>query len=405
MDKPSWNDTLRASFATCLPCFSSSSSGDSDTENERIPGPGVASYAIRRARADELEGLLADTHADADDAADADAISLHSHLGPRGRRRIPPRTPRHIALWGFNLFGRGRVELPLDAAGEPLHRPQSANATTDRAEAQRRRSAERTAGLLARAAADAGDAPTPLSDADIERRARRRARKEMRRLAAAVAQQDEQFALQVDSPLTPSAHRGIPAPFLPSPAPHPEHGADALAQMRAQDDEDAADLDGGMYARLTPRAGAGGGSRSSGRSSNSGSGAHERGSAGSGGYEPVGAPHGMPPKKTKKRSKKSKSSATSSTLASPRQEDFGAFAPVFDGAQGEFDGTPGGLDAGFGARVEFEGDQEFDGTPGGLGGVAREALPSSGLSKMGRGLSFSVGGGTDMGAGAFFAGA
>ncbi|KAJ7446620.1 hypothetical protein FB451DRAFT_1567827 [Mycena latifolia] len=411
MDNPSWNDTLRASLAACLPCLARPTADSDDTENDdRVPGPGEASYAIRRARADELEGLLADAD-DGDAAADADAISLHSHLGPRGRRRAPPRTPRHIALWGFNLFGSGRgrgVQLPADGDGaaDPLHR--TGPAGTGTADPLQRSGS-------ARSAEDA----QPLDDADIERRARRRARKEMRRLAKAVAQQDADaadFAAGAGgSPLTPSAHRGMPAPFLPAPAPlPPAPSADALARMQAQDDDDAADLDGGAYARLAPRGPGGGtgGSRSSGRSSNSGSGAgYERGSSAP--YSPLGpyagadSPLMKPPKSKSKRSKKSKSSATSSTLASPRQEAFGPFASAsdFDGAPGgfegaqEFDGAPGGFDA-----PHIYDDDGFDGTPGGFEGApadfgedggfdiprgfVRETLPSPGLSSAGRTYGF-----------------
>ncbi|KAJ7689994.1 hypothetical protein B0H17DRAFT_1202008 [Mycena rosella] len=51
---PSWNDTIRASLAACVPCLAQpSSSADSDTENP----PNLGDYVIRRARADELEGL------------------------------------------------------------------------------------------------------------------------------------------------------------------------------------------------------------------------------------------------------------------------------------------------------------------------------------------------------------
>jgi hypothetical protein len=142
MDRPSWNDTVRAAFGSCVPCLTCSrtkntanADGDSDDEytntNSSVRG-------VRRARADELEGLLADAQSSrssssADDgwggggpggdaAADADAISLHSHLGPRGRRRPPPRTPRHISLWGFDLFGSGRAKrVALEGGDEALH--------------------------------------------------------------------------------------------------------------------------------------------------------------------------------------------------------------------------------------------------------------------------------------------
>ncbi|KAJ7754276.1 hypothetical protein B0H14DRAFT_3600576 [Mycena olivaceomarginata] len=78
------------------------------------------------ARADELEGLLAGHDLlefpvkRRDDDADADAISLHSHLGSRGRRRTPPRTLKHTALWSFNVLGRARG-VALEGGDEALH--------------------------------------------------------------------------------------------------------------------------------------------------------------------------------------------------------------------------------------------------------------------------------------------
>ncbi|KAJ6451441.1 hypothetical protein C8R45DRAFT_90728 [Mycena sanguinolenta] len=136
MDQPSWSDTLRATIGSCL-CLtcarstSGSGSGDANSDDEYTnSNPGVR--GVRRARPDELEGLLADSASgDAQDdgwghddaAADPDALSLHSHLGPRGRRRPPPRTPRHISLWGFDLFGsgRGKGRVVLEGGDEALH--------------------------------------------------------------------------------------------------------------------------------------------------------------------------------------------------------------------------------------------------------------------------------------------
>ncbi|KAJ7775755.1 hypothetical protein DFH07DRAFT_984893 [Mycena maculata] len=364
MDNPSWSDTLRATLSSCFSCGNASGS---DPEDNSTYG---AQYAIRRARADELEGLLADPSED--DSARADTISLHSHLGPRGRRRPPPRTPRHISLWGFSLFGSGRKGIALPDADEALHRPTSTNPGAGR---ERRRTSEND--FLA----DAGPAPHELADAEIERRARRRARKEMRRLARAAAESQASPAPQLDG----EEFEGFPGSGAPkqltqlfsppstSPPPGYIHAEDVL---RAQDDEDAADLDGGSYARLAPRGPPGGGSRSSGRSSSSGGGSGSA-SAFSGGA-PAAYMGAIPPPKPKrkpKRSTKSGSSATSSTLASPYAEEFGALKP--------FDGTPGGL-------VLPPHDEEFDGTPGGfddapahLEDFAREAMPSAGLSSSG----------------------
>ncbi|CAK5270030.1 unnamed protein product [Mycena citricolor] len=384
MDRPSWNDTLRAAVSSCcasIPCFPrrSSPADDADGQQHYAPLGPDWSIAARRARADELEGLLRDEDrhhgdgADIDAAADADAISLHSHLGPRGRARVPPRTPRHISLWGWNLFGVGRkpasggVQLPAGSA-DPLHRAEGS--------VRRRDSEESTAALLSRAAMD----PTPetLTEDQVERRARRKARKEMKRLARALRESgasSNQLLFDADeSPAASPDPRDLSHQFMPTPqmVPHVD-----------EDPEGEADLDGAVYARAAPRASLNGSqSRSSGRSSTSGSGSIPYSPSPLSGF----ARHSLqppPPKARKTKSKKSKSSATSSTLG-PESPTFGAFvaAPskTFDGTPGEFDGTPGGLDDG------------FDGTPGSLASpdgtpvlpweaFPREAMPSPGLSR------------------------
>ncbi|KAJ7616345.1 hypothetical protein DFH06DRAFT_1307113 [Mycena polygramma] len=454
MDKPTWNDTLRAALGSCVPCLACSSSShtggnpDSDDEHDET---GV--HGVRRARSDELEGLLRDSSSasgdegwrDDDAAADADAISLHSHLGARGRRRPPPRTPRHIALWGFNLFGAGKRGVALEGGDEALHPSRSAartsnpnasastpnphpnpNASASDATAptktKRRGSTARTStsDLLARAALEAS--PTPLQDvteADVERRARRKARKEMRRLAAALAAEAESPSPSPSLPEdgavydglphgahphphlafhpapSPTGHRGIPSPFMNMNVSPPQGqaaaDADALAHLAQQDDEDAADLDGISYARLAPRSkgGSQSASRSSGRSSGSGSGSYAYS------YTQMGAPQqleGLPPPKPKKRSKKSKSSATSSTLASlspppsasafalrgerelPPSPPYHPSAYVrsspspLSGARSSPSPLSAAKEDEFGAfaSVGAGGEDEFDGTPGGL---------------------------------------
>ncbi|KAK7050230.1 hypothetical protein R3P38DRAFT_3387068 [Favolaschia claudopus] len=413
MDKPSWNDTLRATLGSCLTCLpcahpTPTTSNDSD-DDEYAPSNSVR--GVRRARPDELEGLLADAHsshsssADGDEgwrdqgdaAADADAISLHSHLGPRGRRRVPPRTPKHISLWGFNLFGSGvrRGGVALEGADDALSRPrqqqppsqaqsqgQEHRPTRTTKRSRKRDHGRSTDDLLARVALD--PAPMPLSDADValrarasssasllspssqppssadtedpdERRARRKARKEMRRLAAALA----------EAPRTPDSadfagfgalpeqqqHRGIPPPFLniASPRVFDENETNAppsaLETLRASNDAaladlrfsaeeaDEADLDGVVYARLTPRGGGGGGSRSSGRSSNSGS-----GMGGQMPYSPIAGAHpdstALPPKKSK--SKRDKSSRTSKSKSSATSSTLASLSPPPSATRGSF---------------------------------------------------------------------
>ncbi|KAJ7309480.1 hypothetical protein DFH08DRAFT_1049846 [Mycena albidolilacea] len=346
------------------------------------------------------------TGRDNDTVADADAISLHSHLCPRGRRR---RTPKHMSLWGFNVFRRARGVL-LEGGDDALHARPHPPAAGDAAAAgkrTKRRGAQRsTDDLLARAALDAGHtqlkdvsaadvarrarsgstasqghADTPV-ETDHERRARRKACKEMRRLAAGLAEAPHTLTGFEGFPgsgeLPPAPHKGIPVPFLHLSAPGP--APDALTHLQAAENEDAAGLDGLV------------------RSSGSGSGVP---------YSPVGevAYVGMPrPKKSKsKRSTKSKSSATSSTLASPPPTspsfphgvrdsplrdsgvEFGAFTG--GGAEDEFDGTPGGFDSNFGVEAEAEAEPE----------VLREALPSPGLSRGAGGFRFGGGGGKGIG--------
>ncbi|TFK79355.1 hypothetical protein K466DRAFT_606207, partial [Polyporus arcularius HHB13444] len=107
----SWSDSVQAAFSSCLPCFKSSD-GPSDSENEhqrpRNRDPAFA-HAVPppRARPDELEGLLADT------SDDADALSLHTNPGERRRRKKRRRAPKHIRIFGYDLFGRApAIQLP-----------------------------------------------------------------------------------------------------------------------------------------------------------------------------------------------------------------------------------------------------------------------------------------------------
>ncbi|KAF7349587.1 hypothetical protein MSAN_01684000 [Mycena sanguinolenta] len=472
MDRPSWGDTLRATFGSCfcLTCSrSNSGSGDANSDDEYTNNNVSGVRGVRRARPDELEGLLADSNS-ANSGGDDGWGRRRSRprrpllaLAPRpagGGCVPPPRTPRHIALWGFDLFGSGRARgkgrVALEGGDEALHGAAQPTGGDAAAATPKRRRGERrsTDDLLARAALE-GAAPTQLKDVtsadiarraragsdaregetDSERRARRKARKEMRRLAAALAESPhtpdsaefEGFPGSGGGPPSPttSHSRGIPAPFLqlsaaPPDLPHHQNqaqsqqqGTDALAHLRAAEDEEAVDLDGLAYARLAPRpmGGSQSQSRSSGRSSNSGS-------AGGAPYSPVGE-SGMPkPKKSKKskRSTKSHSSATSSTLASPPPTSPGfpshSFAPSPLGDAGVRDSAID-VDDTFGPFADAGGDDAFDGTPGGFGAsdfygddaaegggmgvgeereVRREALPSPGLSRRG-----SVGFGKGMG--------
>ncbi|KAJ6451408.1 hypothetical protein C8R45DRAFT_1223828 [Mycena sanguinolenta] len=352
--------------------------GDKDDKYANANHNGVR--GARRARPDELEGLLADSasgedgwgHNDA--AADPDALSLHSHLGPRGRRRPPPRTLRHISLWGFHLFwgGRGRGETRrytgarrLGTGGAPRHRrPPGATPTQLKdvtlADVPCRAGSNATSHLSTSGARE--------GEVDSERRARRKSRKSMRRLAAALAEAPHtpDSAAFEGFPSTTSHTSSSPRPLTRAgypprssslhPHPHPRTPSRISKQAK-------------MKKPRTSTA-----SRASAK-----------------------------PKKPKKskRSTKSHSSATSFTLASPPPTstsfpshsfapsplgeagvrdsainvDFGPFSPLNGGGgEDDFDGTPGR----FGAS-----DFYADADAGGEERVVREALPSPGLSRRG----------------------
>ncbi|KAJ7923831.1 hypothetical protein B0H13DRAFT_2266947 [Mycena leptocephala] len=381
MDKPSWTDALGAALGSCVPqCLSFASSNNPNDEDEYAGGGGV----LRR------EGLLAD-----DDEVDADAISLHSHLGlgsrQHGRRRRAP--PRQLSL----CSGLQGSTAPPGVPASP-HRSKSIR----RGSIAHARSAS-TADLLARAALE--PAPTLLTDvteADVERRARRKARKAMRAASSPALEGagEEGFDGFLGTPflhvqLSPSPSASAPPPPLAN-----------VAHIHAEEDDDAVDLDGGAYARLAPRptGGSHSGSRSSGRSSGSGSGGVPYS------HSPIGAYIGtVKPKKTRTRTRaaKSKSSATSSTLASPPPTPSST-APGFGFPNAQTlrkgDGFPHALEEyGLGAftQVTPDGDgDEFDGTPGGGGFEAIQfvirwmAIPFPALSiPMGarRGLHVDVG--------------
>ena len=113
----SWSDSIQAAFSSCLPCLKSSDApSDSDDEHQRPRNPAFA-HAVPppRARPDELEGLLADA------SDDADALSLHTNPGERRRKKKRRRAPKHIRMFGFDLFGRApAIQLPESDDEDPL---------------------------------------------------------------------------------------------------------------------------------------------------------------------------------------------------------------------------------------------------------------------------------------------
>ena len=199
----SWSDSFQAAFSSCLPCLKSPSSTSdvpSDTD-EPTPRPNrynAFAHAIPppRARPDELEGLLADA------SDDADALSLHTNPGDRSQRRKKRRrAPKHIRVFGFDLFGRPpAIQLP-DSDDEDARTP------TRRGGSGRGRDGER-ARTISSSSMDSDAAPLDAAAiqelsaarnaealareeeerrAKEERRRKRRERKELKRAAMARA--------------------------------------------------------------------------------------------------------------------------------------------------------------------------------------------------------------------------
>lgn len=111
-DHFSWSDSIRAVFGSCLHCFPSTQD-DSQDENpsHHHHNSAPTTLGARLTRADELEGLLADSD-------DAETLSLHSNIGDRNRKRKKKRRPRKgIKLFGFDLFGRPPIYLSEDEDG------------------------------------------------------------------------------------------------------------------------------------------------------------------------------------------------------------------------------------------------------------------------------------------------
>ena len=105
----SWSDSFHAAVFSCLPCFKHSDSDSEDAQTPPRPRNPAFAHAVPppRARPDELEGLLADA------SDDADALSLHTNPGERRARKKRREQPKHIRVFGFDLFGRAPpIQLP-----------------------------------------------------------------------------------------------------------------------------------------------------------------------------------------------------------------------------------------------------------------------------------------------------
>ncbi|PIL26857.1 hypothetical protein GSI_11037 [Ganoderma sinense ZZ0214-1] len=207
----SWSDSLHAAVSSCLPCFKHpSSDSDSEDAQSRPPRNPAFAHAIPppRARPDELEGLLADA------SDDADALSLHTNPGERRtrkkqsknqnqRRRKGLQGPKHIRVFGFDLFGRPPAAIQLPESDDEDPRSGSGGLRPDREERERERARKISTSTL-----DSDAAPLDVSTIEAlsaarhaealareeeerrekeERRRKRRERRELKRAAMAHA--------------------------------------------------------------------------------------------------------------------------------------------------------------------------------------------------------------------------
>jgi len=302
----SWSDTVQIAFGSCLPCLKNPPSSEEEEPQNQNP----AINRIPRARPDELQGLLADPDTD----VEAERMSLHSNPGRQRNRNKKKRRAkqndgnrRKITLFGYDLFGH--------AAPPPIQLPNDADDALYPDSEVRRRGIARTKSVAtAHSTASTLDSDAaPLDSAAIaamsspsaveaaaqaaaeaeaqrlkekeERRKRRREKKELKRVAEALARQGvvgdgEDFEGFQGSGATNSGYPRITNMFPGTLGPTSDSGSgsafssstrDGFGQFVSapapppgpyipptQDDGDeAADLDGGTYARRPPRGGTG----------------------------------------------------------------------------------------------------------------------------------------------------
>jgi len=291
----SWSDTVKIVFVSCLPCLSPVP--DQHSEHEDHP----ARNRIPRARPDELQGLLVD----ADTDLEAETLSLHSNPGreQRNRKKKRPKkhnNPRRITLFGYNLFGRP-IQLPdeddalYDGGLTPttiITAQSTSTFDSDAAPLDSDAIAALSSSDVAIAAQASADIEAQRLKEKEERRQRRREKKELRRLAESIAVQGnigdgddfEGFqgsggfmapSLRKDRPRIPNAvfpGTNSSSGLTSSGSTQEEYGQFIAAPSPPQleDDNDDADLDGGVYSRKR-RTGAGshGGSDSRSKTSTS----------------------------------------------------------------------------------------------------------------------------------------
>ncbi|KAF4616789.1 hypothetical protein D9613_008878 [Agrocybe pediades] len=307
----SWTDTLQIAFGSCLPCIKpAADSGEGSSSLQQNNDP--TANRIPRARHDELQGLLLDPETDGEaETMSLHSNPGRSRRGKNKKRKARrlnnngSNHPRSITLFGYSLFGApvAGVQLPDDGEDalygdsrpRPRHDSQNSLAPSTILTAHSSSTFDSDAAPLESAAIDALSTPAAIAAAaqqaaeaeaqrqkeKEERRQRRREKKEMKRLAEALALEgynaggdDGEFEGFQGSggglsksasgyPRIPKSMRmggttasdsGSGSGFSGSAREGfgPFVGASTVQKMVASnlddEDDDAADLDGGLYA-------------------------------------------------------------------------------------------------------------------------------------------------------------
>jgi hypothetical protein len=345
MDNPSWLDGIQAAISSCLPCLRHAPPNDSPTTPAGDISYDHSAQRIRRARPDELAGLLTDTD------VEAETLSLHSNVGDTRRRRMKAKKRgKRITLFGWNLFGHPQIQLPDDDGDERI------DSSLPRATRVRAVSSSSTVDSDAPALdpATIASLTSPQLQERVlaaeaedrrlkeERRNRRRARKEQKNAALALKLEAGEFEGFQGSGSDLMYTLSTP----PSSATAHNNSVHTAHIDGEEVDADDADLGGELYTRRTQYTGSNG-SDSRSRTSASQSRASESYNHHYLTQQPQRAPHMVPlppppnsttpslssvvprPKKSKKRNTpKPPSSATSQSLSLPSPASSTFSAPV-----------------------------------------------------------------------------
>ncbi|KAG6818794.1 hypothetical protein H0H93_001591, partial [Arthromyces matolae] len=232
-----------------------STSTDSLNDTNDLHNP--TAHRIPRARPDELQGLLADTHSD----AEAERMSLHSNPGLRRKRTKRKKKDKKITFWGYDLFGHKPPPIQLPESDDeygnghghgnrgigPTTPTRTSSLTFDSDAAPLDSSAIVAAAFRAgeREADNPDDAFAEGEEErrreKAERREKRRQRKELKRVAKAIALAEAEHGESFEG--FPGSGNG----------PREEFGPFVRGSQREyeEDGDEDADFDGGLYNRTT----------------------------------------------------------------------------------------------------------------------------------------------------------